>query len=242
MSDIDNAKKHLPLPALMHRLGLGEHAKKSARCPFHDDKHKSFSVWRNGAGLWFFKCHAGCGDGDEITLLELHEHISNSEATKLFLKMAGPNGATLSAQKVTHERSNKTEQTPLDWHACREGLTNKQLEQLAAWRGYSIELCLWLKENGFVGLYDGHVAFPVHDRAGNVVAIHYRQKDGSWRYYPQGAKVRPLLIGELIRGDPIYPFESYWDAFAFTYVSGERSGIIITRHHHTRRKQWRARC
>jgi DNA primase len=59
----------------MYRLGLGKHAKKSARCPFHDDKHNSFSVWRNGAGLWFFKCHAGCGEGDEINFLELHENL-----------------------------------------------------------------------------------------------------------------------------------------------------------------------
>ena len=56
--------------------------------------------------------------------------------------------------------------------------------------GLLSEFCSWLKENGLVGLYDGCIAFPVHDRAGNVVAAHYRLKDGSWRYYPQGAKVR----------------------------------------------------
>ena len=55
MSDeIAEAKRQLPLPALLHRLGLGEHAKKSARCPFHDDRHNSFSVWKNGGGLWFW--------------------------------------------------------------------------------------------------------------------------------------------------------------------------------------------
>jgi len=32
---IDEAKRRLPLPALMARLGLGEHAKKSALCPLH---------------------------------------------------------------------------------------------------------------------------------------------------------------------------------------------------------------
>jgi DNA primase len=70
--DIAEAKRQLPLPALLHRLGLGEHAKKSALCPFHDDKHNSFSVWKNGVGLWFWKCHTGCGEGDEITFLEKH--------------------------------------------------------------------------------------------------------------------------------------------------------------------------
>src|SRR5947209_15770752 len=99
MSDIDNAKKHLPLPALMHRLGVGEHAKKSTRCPFHDDKHNSFSVWKTGAGLWFFKCHTGCAEGDEINFLELHKRISRGDATKLYLEMSGANGAIPSALK-----------------------------------------------------------------------------------------------------------------------------------------------
>jgi hypothetical protein len=52
--DITSAKQRLPLPALMHKLGLDDHAKKSARCPFHDDKHNSFSAWQNN-GAWFFK-------------------------------------------------------------------------------------------------------------------------------------------------------------------------------------------
>ena len=67
-NDIRQAKRTLPLPTLMHQLGLGEHAKRSARCPFHGDQHNSFSVWKNGAGLWFWKCHTGCGEGDEINL------------------------------------------------------------------------------------------------------------------------------------------------------------------------------
>jgi Protein of unknown function (DUF3987) len=41
--------------------------------------------------------------------------------------------------------------------------------------------------------------------------------------------VRPLVIGELVAGDPVRLFESYWDAFTFMDKSGERSGIIITR-------------
>ena len=54
-AEVAKAKAALPLPALMHQLGLGEHAKKSARCPFHDDKHNSFSVWRNEYGSVVFQ-------------------------------------------------------------------------------------------------------------------------------------------------------------------------------------------
>ena len=104
----------------------------------------------------------------------------------------------------------------LDWRECVEAFSQRHLERLAKWRGYSIEFCHWLKDNGLVGLYDGCIAFPVHDRAGNVVAAHYRLKDGSWRYYPQGAKVRPLVIGELLPGEPVQCFESTWDGFDYT--------------------------
>ena len=219
MGPIEEAKRRLPLPALLHQLGLGEHAKKSARCPFHDDQRNSFSVWRNEAGRWFWKCHAGCGEGDEITFLEKHKSISNSEAIKLFKEMAG----------VSAPPSKPASASPPDWCACVEAFTDKHLERLADWRGFSGEFCSWLKQNRLVGLYEGCIAFPVHDSAGNVAAIHYRLRDGSWRYYPQGVKMRPLVIGELAADGFLHVFESQWDAFAFMDTSGERSGIIISR-------------
>lgn len=54
MSDtaLQEAKRRLPLPGLMHELGLGQHAKKSARCLFHDDQRNSFSIWQRD-GAWF---------------------------------------------------------------------------------------------------------------------------------------------------------------------------------------------
>jgi hypothetical protein len=86
--DILEAKQRLPLPALMQLFGMGEQAKKSARCPFHDDKNNSFSIWQRD-GVWFWKCHAGCGSGDEINFLEKHKGITRRDAIQLFLEMAG---------------------------------------------------------------------------------------------------------------------------------------------------------
>lgn len=228
MSDTAEAKRQLPLPALLHRLGFGKHAKKSARCPFHDDKRNSFSVWKNGSGFWFWKCHAGCGEGDEITFLEKHGSLSNSQAIKRYLELAGVNGAT-PLPPSTASTSTAKSASLLDWRACVNAFTEKHLERLAKWRGYPMDFCRWLKESGLVGLYDRCIACPVHDHAGNVVAAHYRVEDGSWRYFPQGVTVRPLVIGELIAGDPVHVFESYFDAFVFMDLSGERTGIIITR-------------
>ena len=91
-------------------------------------------------------------------------------------------------------------QQPFDWRSCVEALTVEHLERLADWRGYSVEFCSWLHKQGLVGLHDGCIAFPVHDADRNVVAAHYRQKRRQrWHYYPKGTKVRPLVIGELIR-------------------------------------------
>ena len=160
MSDaIQEAKRRLPLPALMHRLGLGPHAKKSAHCTFHDDQRNSFSVYKNGSGEFRFKCFAGCGEGDEITFLEKHYGISNKEATKLFLEIAGVNGATPAPRKVASAPISKST-SPLDWQTCVEAFTDKDVQRLAKWRGYSIEFCGWLKENCLVGLYNGCIAFP----------------------------------------------------------------------------------
>ena len=88
---IDEAKKRrLPLPDLMSRLGLGEHAKKNAHCPFsgHEDKHKSFSVFKGDDGFWRWKCFAECGDGDEIMFLRKLKNLSLTDAMNLYLDKA----------------------------------------------------------------------------------------------------------------------------------------------------------
>jgi hypothetical protein len=228
ITPIHRAKLKLPLPLLMKQLGLGEHAKKNAKCPFHDDRNPSFSVFQIDGG-WFWKCHAGCGEGDEINFLEKHKRISQSEATRLYLKMAGCMPSTLAhPTQILRLESNNGLWTPNDWQQCVSALTRRDLERLATERGYSIDFCEWLHTHELVGLYKDCIAFPVHNEVGAVVAVHYQLQDRSWRYYPVGAKVRPLVIGELVAGESAHLFESQWDAFAFMDVSGERSGIIVT--------------
>lgn len=215
MNKIAEAKARLPLPELMSRLGLGDHAKKSALCPFHDDHHNSFSAWQNGEG-WAWKCHAGCGAGDEINFIESHEALSRKEAVKRFLEMAGVNGAT--------PKSTST----LDWPKCGGAFTDQHIQALARWRGYTTEFVRWLKENGLIGIYDGRVATPVV-QSGSIIGAHYRLKDGTWRYFPLGIKAQPLVFGELVSAEPIHCFESTWDGLDYMDKSGERDGVIIAR-------------
>ena len=239
--DIQEAKRRVPLPVLMHRLGLGQHAKKRAFCPFHDDQHTSFSVYRDNKGEFRFKCFAGCGGGDEIDFVALAERLSKADAIRRFKELAGVKNDSASCKPfvagraVEQRKEAKPNDSPtatpqtFDWQECVQSFTDKDALRLQLQRGYSRAFCRWLKENGHIGKYNGCIAFPLHDRAGNVVAVHYRLKDGSWRYYPQGTKARPLVIGELVAGEPVHVFESQWDAFAFMDISGERCGVVITR-------------
>jgi AAA domain len=203
----------VPVENLVSRL----HAKRSgkgwlARCPAHDDRKPSLSIDEGADGRVLLKCHAGCGANDVLAALGM-------TARDLFpvkYAQSSGNGGIANLAPV------------FDWRWCLNALTDTHLEHLAKWRGYSIKFCSWLRQNRLVGFYDNCLGFPVHNRAGKVVAAHYRLEDGSWRYHP-GAKVRPLVIDELIAGDPVHAFESYWDAFGFMDVSRERSGVIITR-------------
>jgi hypothetical protein len=66
---------------LLYALGVKQirprGAEISASCPFHDDRHPSFSI--NGkTGQWY--CHAGCGSGNATTLLARFLQIETGQA------------------------------------------------------------------------------------------------------------------------------------------------------------------
>jgi hypothetical protein len=207
-----------PVENLLERL----HAKRSgkgwiAKCPAHDDGKPSLRVNEGADGRALVKCWAGC---------TLEAVLS---AIGLTTKDLFPAGAFPKPSGNGQPQPSTSTATPFDWKKYVENFTEKHIKALAKWRGYSIEFCRWLKENRLVGLYNAHIAFPVHDHAGNVVAIHYRLKDSSWRYHPQGTKARPLVIGELVAGERVQCFESTWDGLDYLDKSGEREGVIITR-------------
>jgi hypothetical protein len=113
-----------------------------------------------------------------------------------------------------------------DWSRCVAA--EKHVEQIAEWRGFSPEFVRELRDNGQIGIYNGLVAFPVHNN-GKVVGAHFRLKSGDWNYTPRGIKAAPLVFGELIPGERVNVFESTWDGLAYMDKSGERDGVLITR-------------
>ena len=107
MSALEQAKQSISLPELMARLGRGEHAKKSARCPFHEDRNPSFGVYLNDKGEWAWKCQAGCGQGDGADFIAKIENISNSEACRRYVEIAGLTSGEIDAPRQAVTRSHR---------------------------------------------------------------------------------------------------------------------------------------
>jgi len=141
-----------------------------AKCPAHDDHEPSLSISEGADGRALVKCHAGC------TLDAVLSALGMTQRDLFPAKNPQPTGN--SADTPVRLKVKRKDEQPFDWRACVEAFTDKHVESLAKWRGYSIEFCRWLKESSLVGLYDGCIAFPVHDRAGKAVAAHYRAKTG----------------------------------------------------------------
>ena len=218
---IAQAKQRLPLSALMAQLGFGDRAKKSARCPFHEDSSASFSLYVGDDGEERWKCFAGCGQGDAIDFLAKHRGLNNADACREYIRLADvpPPPAPPSSSNPS-----PSSQPPFDWQSCVAALTPEHRANLAKWRGYAPKFVEWLHAENLVGLFDGErIAFPVHDAGRNVIGCHYRLKeDGSWRYHPTGTRTAPFIIGDIATAKTIFVFESQWDLLA----------VLDCLHHH----------
>ncbi len=204
------AKQRLLLSALMVQLGFGDRAKKSARCPFHEDSSASFSLYIGDDGEERWKCFAGCGQGDAVDFLAKHRGLSNADACREYIRLADvpPPPAPPSSSNPS-----PSPQPPFDWQSCIAGLTPEHRANLAKWRGYAPKFVEWLHAENLVGLFDGErIAFPIHDAGRNVIGCHYRIKeDGSWSYHPTGTRTAPFVIGNMATARTIFVFESQWD-------------------------------
>lgn len=227
---MDECKQRLPLPALMSKLGYGtEYQKASCRSPFRDEKNPSFGIFQHD-GNWFFKDHGTDESGDEVTFIEHALGLSNRDAIKKYKELAGCD--------TPREKSKYlAESWEHPWNECVRRITQKEIDELAEWRGYRPEFCQWLKDSRLIGLKDGLLSMPISVAEINlgkwqfelITGIHQRRKDGSWRIY--GGSMEPLVIEGSKTPTQQFIFESQWDAFALIDALGEQSDtrIIITR-------------
>ena len=187
-----------------------------AKCPAHEDRTASLSVSEGADGRVLLKCFTGCTTEDIVAAMGL--------STKdLFNDRAG-------AQSNNPEPPKKPNAGPItfDWQACVDAFSDSHVEVIAGKRGFSPAFVRELRETQQIGIYSGLVAFPVHNGR-TIVGLHYRLRDGSWRYKPDGINAAPMIFGELVPGEPVQLFESTWDGLSLMDKTGERSGILITR-------------
>ena len=222
------AKRILPLPDLMRKIGDSDHAKVSAFCPFHENKNtEAFSVFQNDKGEWFWKCHAGCGYGDGVDYLKKRFGLSTRDAIARYCMEAGLNHA----QQPTPRGRDQ-----FDWPKCVDALTLEGKRELSQWRGLCSDFVDWLHREKIVGIYQGHIAFAVH-KAGQVVGCHYLADRSKklWRYHPKGNGTQPLTFGDVRAAAKVLCFESQWDAFGVMDKCGWHSkapigtAVFITR-------------
>lgn len=225
MSDdaLDKAKRLLPLPELMRRLG--DYAPSPAetgrggfliKSPLREDKSPSFSVYRrDGEWKWSDK---GTGEGgDALDYLRHREGKEFKEARARLIELAGVSDAAPSptpAKKAEPRVRVTVKKKVFDWADCAKALTAERVAEIAEWRGYSPEFVEWCRDRGWLGWHKGGPALPVHDSEGKVIGIHHRQIDdpASWRN--TAGKSAPLVFGDPTKTPASVLVESQWDAMA----------------------------
>ena len=82
-SPLEVAKERIRIPDLWRELGLEGEPRKHCRCPFHEDRSPSFSIFDDGR-VW--KCHAGCGEGSVVDFLAKARGLSDADACQEILR------------------------------------------------------------------------------------------------------------------------------------------------------------
>lgn len=212
MTALEIAKHSLPLPDLMARLGFGEHVNTSARCPFHEDRSKSFSVFQRDSGEWAWNCFAGCGGGDAAAFLARVEGIGNGDACRRLIELSGAQSTgTWMPQRMQRRASAPSIPERLGvmpdsvTDAWKEGLDYLvanpiSTKRLASFRGWPIPFAQYLIDCAAVSLprhyNERGIAFQVVAPEGargamkaRPVGYHIRLKGKSggkatWRFLP----------------------------------------------------------
>lgn len=184
--NISEAKARLPLPELMSKLGMDAIAKRSAKCPFHEDSNASFGIFPKGSD-WYWKCHAGCGGGDEITFLEKIYSESQKSAIQRFKDLASdrPVNEAVSSVKTLFEGDKPSEPRSVAYPSDMRAPTREQIQEIAALRNLSEEPVAWLAHAGVlhVGTVSGFPSWILTDA--RRLCAEARRIDGA--YYPDQA-------------------------------------------------------
>ena len=210
-----------PLQKFLEDEGVVIHGHRSKQCPrkTHEDEDVAVDLTKN---VW--NCHA-CGTGGTfIDWIIQRDGVTAADVLKKY-GSNGSNGthkATAPSKRTDPPAAPPTPPADLTatWRAAVTAFTDDHSAKLAEWRGLPAEFVAWLRQRELIGLHQGNVALPVHGDEDRVTAIHYRKKDGGWRYEPTGTTTKPLVFGDPKTAENFALFESQWDQFALAAALG----------------------
>jgi P4 family phage/plasmid primase-like protien len=211
---LQRAKERLPITVLWTKLGLqGEPPARDGVkfcSPLREDRHPSCTLSDDGTRFhdWAQSKHFDSYD--------FFQAATGSEPKSAFVPFVEMSG-------LGHELNGKSEPSRsgssprFDWNRCVNATTDQHLRELAKWRGYSSELCQWLRQQKLIGRHGDLWAFPVQYE-GMVVAAHVKINSDDWIYSPDlkslGINLQPLVVGNGATATRIIVGESQWDVFA----------------------------
>jgi hypothetical protein len=123
--NLADAKARLTIHALWRHFGFEGEPSKSCRCPYHQDRSNSFSVFTGKDGFDAWKCFAGCGGGDAVDFFALASRLPHGDACRAFITLAG-GGCTVPRQAPTKADSEAAQaERRKDWPAFESPLTGE---------------------------------------------------------------------------------------------------------------------
>ncbi len=188
------AKARLDVAAVWQLLALPGVPARSCRCPLHEDRSASFSIFAGGYG---WKCHAGCGQGDAIRFLQCARQLTTRDTLREFVRLAGldpacprPSPALVPAR--VKPRPYARPPAPA-WPPMHAG-TPYDHGRLAALRRVSVASVRLASERGLLrfGIWRGCPAWFVCDRSRRVAQA--RRLDGAL-WWSDGPKAQTLPGG-----------------------------------------------
>lgn len=192
---LDAAKARLDVPALWQLLALPGMPARSCKCPFHEDRSASFSIFADGRG---WKCFAGCGQGDAVAFLQRARNLATGDTLREFVRLAGldparPTGRAPVALPAPKPAVTNPRPPAAEWPAMDKRDPSAR-ERLATLRKVAPQAVALAVERGLVafGEWRNVPAWFVCDRSRRVAQA--RRLDGA-HWWSDGPKALTLPGG-----------------------------------------------
>jgi hypothetical protein len=210
LNEIKRSEEMLLSELGLDRMGGGQH------CPFHDDKHGSFSVYQNAGGEVRWKCHAGCGSGSIVDAVKLRRGLPSISAA--IAALGGDLGVKVKKPPVeTHFESDRAENLIANAHRLLLSRPDLQAQWMVQKRGISLDVAkkyrIGLLENASFREWPQWVfpmawTLPITDAEGKLlgVKLHFEVKPGDF----EGKNLWAPLLKAADGSKPKQPCMTLW--------------------------------